>query len=82
MIEKVRRIRDAKKQIPNEVLVAFIDPHTRDMVAHHAINLAEAKGRDGQPNDPMQIEIPPSLVEPLNFWKVMNTIFDTSIAPC
>ena len=38
MIENARHIRDAKKQIPNEVLVASIDPHTRDLVARHAIN--------------------------------------------
>ena len=61
MIENARHIRDAKKQIPNEVLVASIDPHTRDLVARHAINLAEAKGRDGKPNAGMRIEIPPFL---------------------
>ena len=54
-IESVRKIRDVRKTISDEALIAFHSPQLRDLVARHAVNLAEARDADGRPTAGLRI---------------------------
>ena len=39
-IESIRQIKSARLKILDAALIVFVDSHIRDLVAHHAYNLA------------------------------------------